>query len=121
MVNGSFELQNFHAGAYSLTLRVADAPPAIALASAVLNVNADVDGIVRSLGEGGSFVWNRAVRQMVGRLSIRSVQLQSEPVSCFLGKWSHSLAVVAADGRFRVDNVRSGDYRISITDLPEGF
>lgn len=58
MVNGSFELQNFHAGAYSLTVRVADAPPAIALASAVLNVNADVDGIVLSLGEGGSFVWN---------------------------------------------------------------
>jgi hypothetical protein len=46
VVNGSFELQNFHAGAYSLTLRVADAPPAIALASAVLNVNADVDGHV---------------------------------------------------------------------------
>jgi hypothetical protein len=92
VVNGSFELQNFHAGAYSLTLRVADAPPAIALASAVLNVNADV-----------------------------RVQLQSEPVSCCLEKWSHSLAVVAADGRFRVDNVRSGDYRISITDLPEGF
>jgi len=52
VVNGSFELQNFHAGAYFLTLRVADAPPAIALASAVLNVNADVDGMVLSLGEG---------------------------------------------------------------------
>ena len=49
------------------------------------------------------------------------VQLQSEPVSCCPGKWSQRLAVVAADGRFRVDNVRSGDYRISITDLPEGF
>jgi len=49
----------------------------------VLNVNAEVDGIVLSLGEGGSFLWNRALRQMVGRLS--------------------------------------GDYRISITDLPEGF
>jgi hypothetical protein len=35
---------------------VADVPPAIALASAVLNVNADVDGIVLSLGKGGSFV-----------------------------------------------------------------
>ena len=58
-----------------------------------------------------------------GRPAFNSVrvQLQSEPVSCCLGKWSHSLAVVAADGRFRVDNVRSGDYRISITDLPEGF
>ena len=58
-----------------------------------------------------------------GRPAFNSVrvQLQSEPVSCCLGKWSHSPAVVAADGRFRVDNVWSGDYRISITDLPEGF
>ena len=58
-----------------------------------------------------------------GRPAFNSVrvQLQSEPVSCCMGKWSHRLAVVAADGRFRVDNVRSGDYRISITDLPEGF
>ncbi len=47
--------------------------------------------------------------------------IASEPVSCCLEKWSHSLAVVAADGRFRGDSVRSGDYRISITDLPEGF
>jgi len=54
VVNGSFELQNFHAGAYSLALRVADAQPAIVLASAVLNVNADVDGIVFSLGEGAT-------------------------------------------------------------------
>jgi hypothetical protein len=38
-----------------------------------------------------------------------------------LGRWSHSLAVVAAADRFRVDNVRSGDYRISTTDLPVGF
>jgi hypothetical protein len=58
---------------------------------------------------------------MVGRFSVRStLQLQSEPVSCCLGRWSHSLAVVAADGRFRVDNVRSGDYRISTTDLLVG-
>ena len=58
-----------------------------------------------------------------GRPAFNSVrvQLQSEPLSCCLGKWSHSRAVIAADGRFRVDNVRSGDYRISITDLPEGF
>jgi hypothetical protein len=42
-------------------------------------------------------------------------------VSCYLWKWSYRLAVVAADGRFRVDNMRSGDYRICITDLPEGF
>ena len=57
-----------------------------------------------------------------GRPAFNSVrvQLQSERV-LLLGKWSHSVAVVAADGRFRVDNVRSGDYRISITDLPEGL
>ena len=149
--DGTFEMQNVSAGAYIATATVpnfnqARAPdfgnmsPAEQTAyfqaqmaaqnaapkgfATVNVVNADVEGVVLTLGVSMS---------LAGRLRVESnspatsgfefvrVQLKGgAPVDPFSGTGPQPRPP-AADGTFRIDNLCPGEYRVSVAGLPSGF
>ena len=148
--DGSFELQNIAAGAYILSANIPAPPrPPIDLnsmspterneffraqeaqdllrpkASVPLTVvNGDLEGVVLSLGVNGSMSGQLRAETNAANAApsfdfVRVVLKSTTPVSIFEGEPMARL--VAADGTFRVDNIRSGEYRVGIAGLPEGF
>jgi len=84
-----------------------------------------IDGVVLALGIGGSL--NGRVRMesdnaasLRGPFESIRVQLGSEASALVPGQVRPEPAAVAANGTFRIDNLRPGAYGISIG-LPEGF
>jgi len=125
--DGSFELQNINAGAYFLGANIPDArPEARPMAFASINVNADVNGLVLALDVGGSLNGRLRVESDAGASARSSfnfarVQLKNAAEVRIPSEFEPQPSPVAADGKFHIDNVRSGDYRVSIEQMPEGF
>jgi protocatechuate 3,4-dioxygenase beta subunit len=139
--DGSFVLQNINGRPYYLIAMIPDAqpqrfPPPDAMsteeiarffeareaaelarpkAALAVNVNADVDGLVFVVTPGGP---------LKGRLRVESNENVDLSGVRFQLKHPFGIAlngVVAADGAWRVNNVRPADYLVSVSKLPEGF
>jgi hypothetical protein len=121
--DGSFDLQNIPAGTYFLGARLPGGPGgpgALPIAWVPLNVNADVSGIALTLEPGGSLNGRLRAEGNTALNSVR-VQLTNEPRIPIPQGFESQPAAVAVDGNFRIDNLQTGTYRVSVTGLPEGF
>jgi len=144
--DGTFELQNVSAGAYVLTASIPrpnngpinfdnmspaernayfQAQQADDLlrpkASLPLNVNSDLDGLVVMMGLNGTISGHiRAEGNATPSLDFVRIQFKNNVPTSFLEGGPNSKPV-ASDGAFRVENVRPGDYRVTIAGIPDGF
>jgi hypothetical protein len=84
-------------------------------------VNSDIEGIVLSLGLNGTISGRiRAEGNATPSLDFVRVQFKNNvPTSIFEG--GQNTRPVTAEGTFRVENVRPGEYRIAASGLPQGF
>jgi hypothetical protein len=120
--DGTFELLNISAGAYFLLAVVPDGPPQGRVGGWVpLNIVGDMDGVVLSLAASGSLNGRVRVESGTPSLNLVRVELHSRIGVPLPRELREQFSPVAPDGRFRLDNVPPGDYRISIGGLPEGF
>jgi hypothetical protein len=146
--DGSFELQNVSAGAYVLSANIPrpsqNAPinfdnmspaerneyframqaedllrPKASLPLTV--VNSDIDGVVLSLGLNGTISGRiRSEGNATPSLDFVRIQFKNNVPTSILEGGPNSRPVTA-EGAFRVDNVRPGEYRVVINGLPQGF
>jgi hypothetical protein len=146
--DGSFEVPNVSAGAYILSANIPRPNPATPvnfdnLSPAERNeyfraqqaedllrprasvpvtvVNSDLEGVVLALGLNGTISGRiRVEGDAKPSLDFVGVQLKNNmPTSILEG--GPNTRPVTAEGTFRVENVRPGEYRIAITGLPQGF
>jgi 5-hydroxyisourate hydrolase-like protein (transthyretin family) len=146
--DGSFEMQNVGAGAYVLSASIPRPPqnapinfdnmspaerneyfraqqaedllrPKASLPLTV--VNSDIDGVVLSLGLNGTISGRiRSEGNATPSLDFVRVQFKNSVPTSILESGPNSRPVTA-DGTFRVENVRPGEYRVVISGLPPGF
>jgi len=149
--DGTFEMQNVSAGAYTLSASVPGTqtrPPdfgnmspaersaylqsqqseqnALPKAFASVNVvNADVEGVVLTLGISMSLAGRLRVESNAlpadafgfTRVQMKGGSVPSDPVS----GGGPQPRPITADGTFRIDNLWPGEYRVSLAGLPQGF
>jgi 5-hydroxyisourate hydrolase-like protein (transthyretin family) len=144
--DGTFEMQNVSPGTYTLvaelpSLGVSTPQPDLAAMSAAersaylesmtatenarpratttINVvNADVEGVVLTLGTNSSIAGRFRI-DSIGQAP--SVQFPFIRVQLRGPNASGNTRPTAADGTFRLDNVWPGDYRLTVVGLPPGF
>jgi hypothetical protein len=84
-------------------------------------VNSDIDGVVLSLGLSGTISGRiRVEGDTTPSLDFLRVQFKNNVPTSSMESGQNSRPVTA-DGTFRVENVRPGDYRVVLTGLPKGF
>jgi 5-hydroxyisourate hydrolase-like protein (transthyretin family) len=146
--DGSFELQNIAAGAYVLSASISR-PGQNQLANTdnmspaerneyyraqqaedllrpkaslpLTVVNSDLDGVVLSMGLNGT-ISGRIRVEGDGKPSLDFVRVllrNNVPVSILEG--GPNSRPVAEDGAFKVENVRPGEYRVSLGGVPAGY
>ena len=125
VADGTFDLQNIHAGIYLLGASLPGSPPEGRQTGFVsLNVNADIEGVVLTLGSGGPLNGRIRVEANAGApppLNFVQVQLKSRANVAMPMEFEPEPSPTSADGKFRFDNLRPGDYRVSIPGMPKGF
>jgi protocatechuate 3,4-dioxygenase beta subunit len=123
--DGTFELQNIHAGAYLVGVSLPDSPLEGRQTGFVsLNVNGDMDGVVLALDAGGTLHGRIRVEPNASApvsLNLVQVQLKSRADAPMPMEFEPQPSPTTADGKFRFDNLRAGDYRVSIPEMPKGF
>jgi 5-hydroxyisourate hydrolase-like protein (transthyretin family) len=146
--DGSFEVPNVSAGAYILSASIPAPNPSMPvnfgnLSPAERNeyfraqqaedllrpkaslpvtvVNSDLEGVVLALGLNGTITGRiRVEGDAKPSLDFVGVQFKNNvPTSILEG--GPNTRPVTAEGTFRVENVRPGEYRVAVTGLPEGF
>jgi protocatechuate 3,4-dioxygenase beta subunit len=90
-----------------------------------IRVNADLEGLVLVIEDTGFLTGRLRVEPGAATnpaVSLNSVRVQLKHTA-ILDRLGSGLQVraTAADGTFRVDNMRPGEYRLSIAGLPEGL
>jgi 5-hydroxyisourate hydrolase-like protein (transthyretin family) len=146
--DGSFEMQNVSEGAYVLSASVPRPPQSASInfdnmspaerneyfraqqaedllrpkASLPLTVvNSDIDGVVLSLGLNGTISGRiRSEGNATPSLDFVRVQFKNNVPTSFIESGQNSRPVTA-EGTFRVENVRPGEYRVFLNGLPQGF
>jgi Carboxypeptidase regulatory-like domain len=132
--SGNFEIPNVIPGQYSIEARFGDAQgrplPPTALpegpsAQMSINVTGDIEGLVLALADPVSITGRVTIEGAVTappnldrmRVSIRPGGLGLPP----LGLSAPRPSQVAADGTFRIDGLREGEYIFNVTGLPAGL
>jgi hypothetical protein len=120
--DGTFELQNISAGAYFLLGVVPDGPPQGRVGGWVpLNVVGDMDGVALSLAASGSLNGRVRVESGTPNLNLVQVQFYSRLDVPLPRELRQQSSPIAPNGTIRIDNMPPGEYRISISGIPEGF
>jgi 5-hydroxyisourate hydrolase-like protein (transthyretin family) len=146
--DGSFEVPNVSAGAYILSASIPRLNPAMPInfdnlspaerneyfraqqaedllrpraSLPVTVVNSDLEAVVLAMGLNGTISGRiRVEGEAKPSLDFVGLQLKNNmPTSILEG--GPNTRPVTAEGTFRVENVRPGEYRIAITGLPQGF
>jgi Carboxypeptidase regulatory-like domain len=132
--SGNFEIQNVIPGQYSIEARVGDAqgrplpptaPPDGPSAQMSINVTGNIEGLVLALADPVSIAGRVTIEGAVTvppnldrmRISIRPGGLGLPPIGLSAPRPSQ----VAADGTFRIDGLREGEYIFNVTGLPAGL
>jgi len=93
-------------------------------ASTIVNVaNADVDGVLLTLGTGQSIDGRFRVETIASELPSEFRILRAGVTSTAIGRFNidSMLLPAAADGTFRLSNLQTGEYRLSVEGVPAGF
>jgi len=117
--DGTFELRNIYADDYVIT---ASTPGKRTPVSLPLSVHGDLEGVLLYLGAGSSLIGHLRVEQK----SEVNPTVPLDSIRIRLTNRTNSRNTpeplrVTADRSFRIDNLRTGDYSLAITGLPEGF
>jgi hypothetical protein len=131
---GNFEIQSVIPGQYSIEARLSDnqarplplpGQPEGPSAQMSINVTGDVEGIVLALADPVSIPGRVTIQGGVSappnldgtRVSIRPSGLGMLPIGLSAPRPSQ----IAADGTFRIDGLRGGEYIVNVIGLPQGL
>jgi len=131
---GNFEIQSVIPGQYSIEARLSDGParplpvpgqPEGPSAQMSINVTGDVEGVVLALANPVSIPGRVTIQGGVSappnldrmRVAIRPGGLGMLPI----GLSAPTPSQIAADGTFRIDGLRGGEYIVNVIGLPQGL